>query len=166
VRTVVRAAQLLPARGAQVSDFLDGTIAATGRARGGRPMNFRSSLCARLVSLAVTVGVSASGIAVAAGAAPWHILPYALLAGIACGIVGLVLGVNDHPAQVALFAIVLPMALWPFVIATLWIAEHRPELGWAVAAVGAVPLALTMFAGKLEVREKATAGQAASSAHG
>jgi hypothetical protein len=128
-------------------------------------MSFRNSSCARLICLAITVGVSASGVAVAAGAAPWHVLPFALLAGIGFGIVGLVLGVYEHPAQVALFAIVLPMALWPFVIALLWIAEHRPELGWAVAAVGAIPLAVTMFVGKREPIVKPATGRPAPLAH-
>jgi hypothetical protein len=63
--------------------------------------------------------------------------------------------------QVLLGAVLLPLALWPFVIALSWIEAYQPELGWALVAIGLVPGTLSVIA----LRIDAKARTAASSAH-
>lgn len=118
---------------------------------------FRSSFSAWMLSLGVAVAVSGGGLLAALGVPPHHGTPLLYLGAILCGIIGLVMGVADYPVQVLLGSLLLPMALWPFVIALSWIGESRPELGWALVAAGLVPVAMSLYATRLDARVRTAA---------
>ena len=129
-------------------------------------MKFRSSLSARILCVFMTIGVTGSALAVAAGAAPWTLLPYLIMIGIGGGIVALVMGVYDYPVEVTLLSVVLPMALWPYVFLLLWVAEKGPQWAWLMAGIGVIPTLMTLFAGRGGAGESKPAAEEPRSAHG
>jgi hypothetical protein len=116
---------------------------------------FRTSLTARLVSASIAVALAGSGLSVALGAAPSLLIPMTFIVAIMLSIFGLVVGVLDHPLPVVLLALLLPCALWPYVMVVGWMLESMPALGWLLVALATVPVALTVVAPRT-VREPAS----------
>lgn len=107
---------------------------------------FRTSPTARIVSLAVALSLVGGGLLAVTGAGPSVALPLLLLASIGACIVGLVLGANEHTGPVALLAILLPLALWPYVMTMEWIVTSAPRYGSALLIAGGVMLGMTLLA--------------------
>ena len=107
---------------------------------------FRTSPTARLVSASIATALMGGGLIAILGLPPEIAVPFVLLAAVGMGIVGLVLGVQEHAGAVALLAILLPMALFAYVM-VLWAAVTRmPSSGYAFVVAGAIPLTMTIFA--------------------
>jgi hypothetical protein len=103
---------------------------------------FRASITARLLSAAAAFALIAGGLIPTLGLPTGIALPVVLLVAAGCGIVSLVLGVNDHPGQVAMLAIMMPMAFWAYALGLIVIAQKLPAFGWVLLALALVPLAL------------------------
>jgi hypothetical protein len=116
---------------------------------------FRTSLSARIVSLAVSAALIGGGVIALAGLDPAHVTPWLLMACITATIAGLILGVYDHPAEVLLVGMLAPMALFPYVMALDWVIRSAPHLGLLLVGVGLVPLALTTMA-RATIRQPAS----------
>jgi hypothetical protein len=125
---------------------------------------FRTSVTARMISLAATIALTGGGAAVALATHLNWTIPLVLLAAIMAGIVGLALGAYDHPGPVVLLAVLLPMALWPYVMVLELVRTSYPTWSWALIAAGLVPLLLTTVLAPITVRAHATAKQATQSA--
>jgi len=113
---------------------------------------FKTSFTARLVWTALALlflgGGAISLLGIAPGAAPAALF---IVCGTMC-IVALTQGIHDHPAEVALSAILLPVGFWPAVMVIIYTAS-RPQYGWALVAVGLVPLAMMLAATAAKKRE-------------
>ena len=106
---------------------------------------FRASLTARLVSVSITLAVGGGGLVLTLGISP-NSIPLVLLAAIGFSIVGLIVGVEEHPEPVLLLGVVLPLALLPYVMLLELIRTGFPEYAWILVAAGIPPLALTLLA--------------------
>ena len=106
---------------------------------------FRTSLTARIVSLAIAIALVGTGILALTGAA--ELFPYVLLAGIMGCVVGVIIGAVEHPFSTMALVVALPLALWPYIMVAELVMHRLPVAGWAFIALGAVVGSLTAFAG-------------------
>jgi hypothetical protein len=99
---------------------------------------FRTSLTARIVSLAIAFALVGTGLIPILGIAPAISLPIVFLAAVGACIAGLVLGVQDHPGPVLVLGLTLPLVLWPFTMVAMLVATRFGNFGWALIAAGCV----------------------------
>lgn len=109
---------------------------------------FRSSFTARLIAAATSLVLMGGGVISLAHIEPSRALPLLFLAAIAMGIVALVMGALDYPLQVVLLAILLPIALWPYVILLGWIVEAGTGYAWLLIVAGLLPPTLLALPAK------------------
>ena len=107
---------------------------------------FRTSLTARLVSISAAVAMTGGGLAVVVAPLLTWTVPVVLLVAITIAIMGLILGVYDHPGAVTLLGGLLPMAMFPYSMILEGVREAHPVYAWALIAAGLVPLLLTTLA--------------------
>ena len=125
---------------------------------------FRTSLTARLVSLSIAVALAGAGLSLALGLRPSLVVPLTFIAAITLSIFGLVVGVLEYPGAVLLLAILLPCALWPYAMCAEYLREVWPAGGWALLALAALPLGLTVVAPKTIPVAREASNPAAGSA--
>jgi hypothetical protein len=106
---------------------------------------FRTSLTARIVSLAIAVALAGTGILALTGAAA--LFPYVLLVGIMGCVVGVIVGAVEHTFAAMALVVALPLALWPYIMVAELAMHRLPIAGWAFIASGALVGSLTAFAG-------------------
>jgi len=114
---------------------------------------FRTSLTARIVSLAIAVTLIGTGILALTGAAA--LFPYVLLVGIMGCVVGVIVGAMEHTYSALALVVALPIALWPYIMVAELTMHRLPIAGWAFIAIGAVVGSLTAFAGATVHEKKA-----------
>ncbi len=107
---------------------------------------FRTSLTARIVSLAVAFALAGGGAIPIFGFAPAAAVPIVLLLSVAACIVGCLLGAQEHAGATALLAMMLPLALWPYTLLLLLVVARFPQHGWTLMAAGAFVAGLTAIA--------------------
>jgi hypothetical protein len=105
---------------------------------------FRTSATARIVSSAIAFALLGGGLIPILGINPAIGLPIVLLLSVGAVIAGLVIGVQDHVAPVAFLAILLPLALWGYVLGLLVIVHHYPGYGLGLVAAGILMTAFTL----------------------
>ena len=115
---------------------------------------FRTSITARIISGGAIFALAGGGIVAATGINPAWGVPIVLLFTALSGIVGLVLGANDHPGAVLFTALLLPLALWPYTMVLIYITTRRPEWGPVLFAAALLVLALTLYATVTVKREE------------
>jgi hypothetical protein len=120
---------------------------------------FRTSLTARIVSLALAAALIGTGLIALTGATA--LFPYALLVGVMGCVVGLIIGAIEHTYPAMALAVALPIALWPYIMVAELTMHRLPVAGWAFIAVGAVIGSLTAFAGATVPEKKAESLQPA-----
>jgi hypothetical protein len=123
---------------------------------------FRTSTSARIVSLAVAFALAGGGLIPIFGLTPSVAIPIVLLAAVGASIVGLVIGVNDHPGAIALVAMLGPLALWPYTMVLMLVATRFYAWGWALVAAGAAMAGATAIA-SFTTREAPSAAAPAAS---
>jgi hypothetical protein len=96
---------------------------------------FKASLAGRIVSLSIAFALIPGGLISVYGLPRW--VPYILLTAVGGCLVGMLLAIEKHAGAAAALLIALPMLLWPYSMALIWIAETRPQLGWWLIAAGA-----------------------------
>jgi len=106
---------------------------------------YRTSLSARLITIGVALALFGGG-AIPLFHLPVAALPMVLLFSVGLGLVGLLLGVNSHTNSALLLALLMPLALFAYVLALLMAINYVHELGWlmmglGVAAVASIPVA-------------------------
>ena len=99
---------------------------------------FRTSTSARVLSAAIAFALAGAGVTAVAGFDPHAALPIVFLVAAGGGIVGLLAGVYEQTARVALLALLLPLAFWPFTMLAALVATRYPVFGWLEIAVGCV----------------------------
>jgi hypothetical protein len=113
---------------------------------------FKTSFTARLLWTAIALLFLGGGAIALLGIAPL-VAPAALF--LVCGTMGIVAltqGIHDHPAEVALTALLLPVGFWPSVMVVIE-AVKTPQYGWGLVAFGFVPLAMMLAATAAKRRE-------------
>jgi hypothetical protein len=126
--------------------LLDGTTAAAGKRTEADMTPFRTSLTARLLSLATFVVLTGPGVAIAAQMNLHIAIPLCVAVAITLSLFGMIVGTDDQPWAVLLLSIVLPLALWGYFMGLEHIVMSRPDLAWALCASGFVPLLATIGA--------------------
>jgi hypothetical protein len=114
---------------------------------------FRTSITARIVSLSIAFALAGAGLIPIAGFSAAVALPIVFIAAVGGCIIGLVLGVNDHPGPVAVLAMMLPLALWPFTMVAIGVATRFGAYGWALIAAACVMSGATAIASFTTRRE-------------
>lgn len=104
------------------------------------PRPFETSLSARLLLVAVAIVTIGGGLIPLLGLNPNIAPPLILVAGGLTALVGIVLGIYDHPLHVLMAALIGPCALWVMTMVVLS-ATTRPTIGWALIALGTIPMA-------------------------
>jgi hypothetical protein len=118
---------------------------------------FRTSLTARLLSLSAAIALIGAGILPIVGI-PVMYVSVPILFSVVIAVVGMVLGVSDHPGTIGLLAATLPIAMWAYVLLALGVLKVYPAWSWALVAAGLVPIALSVgFA--LRVRARVGGGE-------
>ena len=113
---------------------------------------FKTSLTARLLWISIALLFLGGGAIALLGVAP-GVAPAALF--VVCGTLGIFAvtqGIHDHPGEVALTALILPVGFWPSVMIVIHAATH-PQWGWGLVAFGLVPLAMMLAATAAKKRE-------------
>ena len=124
---------------------------------------YKTSFTARLLWTAIALLFFGGGAIALLGIAP-AIAPAGLF--IVCGtmaIFALSQGIYDHPAEVALTALLLPLGFWPSVMLVIHAASN-PQFGWGLVAFGFVPLAMMLAATAAKKRESLVPARAISPA--
>ena len=103
---------------------------------------FKTSISARLIMLSIAIVFLGGALAAKTGSTA--LVPAILLLAVGGCIVGLVLGVYDHPGPVLVVAVLLPIFGWPVALAILVVANQVPAYANVLAVCGIV--AATMFA--------------------
>ena len=107
---------------------------------------FKTSLTARIVSFSIAFALLGGGLIPTLGLRPAMALPIVLLLAVGGCIVGLLLGVNDHPGAVGFCAVLLPMAFWAYVLVLLVVVNRFPAYAYALDAAGVAVLFSTVAA--------------------
>ncbi len=107
---------------------------------------FRTSLTARMLSLAVFAIVSCPGLAILLDANLHHAIPLCTIAAITLSLFGMIVGTAEYPGTVLLLSILLPLALWGYFMGLEAIVMGHKNLAWALCAAGFVPLIATIAA--------------------
>ncbi|HZS42136.1 MAG TPA: hypothetical protein VFF06_35145 [Polyangia bacterium] len=107
---------------------------------------FKTSLTARIVSFAIAFALIGGGLIPTLGLRPAIALPIVLLLAVGACIVGLVVGASDHPGAVGFCAVLLPMALWAYVLVLLLVVNRFPAFAYALDAAGVAVVFSTVLA--------------------
>jgi hypothetical protein len=107
---------------------------------------FRKSVSATIIGCAGSFALIAGGLIPTLGVNASWAVPVVLLLTIGAGIVGVVLGINSHPGKMALLAMLLPMALWPYTMVLIYSASARPSWSLGLTAAGLMLLGATLAA--------------------
>jgi hypothetical protein len=113
------------------------------RACGGMTMNkpFRTSLTARGFTATAAFALLGGGLIPILGLShAWLPLVLASAVGLAFGC--LMAGANDHPGEVALLAILGPLAFFLYVCGALLVIQVAPSYAWILVALASVPVSL------------------------
>ncbi len=106
--------------------------------------NFAESLTVRGINLSIGVLLVGSGLVPLLHLPIDTVLPIVLVAAGLITLVSLIMGANDHPAQVAFAAVTLPVAFWGFVMIALY-CSTRPALGALLVGAGVVTYGILAF---------------------
>jgi hypothetical protein len=124
---------------------------------------FKTSFTARLLWSTIALFFLGGGAIALLGIAP-GVAPGALFIVVgALSIFALSQGIYDHPAEVALTALLLPLGYWPSVMVVLH-AANNPQFGWGLVAFGFVPLAMMLAATAAKKRESLSPARVATHA--
>ena len=112
--------------------------------------SFRTSITARLVWVSLSFALIAGGL-VALHGSP-SLIPYSFAPAIVGCFVALILGVEEHPAEVLGLLIALPLLLFPWVMLLHLIVIRWSSFGSALVVAGFMPLLATVSAGSLPAK--------------
>jgi hypothetical protein len=107
---------------------------------------FRKSVSATIIGCAASFALIAGGLVPTLGLNAAWAVPVVLLLTAGAGIVGVVLGIQDHPGKVALLAMMLPLALWPYTMVFIHTATQRPAWALGLSVAGLLLLGATLAA--------------------
>jgi hypothetical protein len=120
---------------------------------------FRTSLTARGFAATAAFALLGAGLIPMLGLShAWLPVVLASTVGLAFG--SLMAGANDYPGEVALLAILGPLAFFVYVCGALVVTEVASSYAWILVALASVPVSL--LAASLGTRESAPAHVAAS----
>jgi hypothetical protein len=103
---------------------------------------YRTSLSARIVSAGAAFALIAAGLVPILGLPVSQALPVIVMITFGAGLIGLLAGIRQYTEAVILLALLLPMGLWAFTLAALVIINAYPSYGWALIAIGSIPIGL------------------------
>jgi hypothetical protein len=106
---------------------------------------FRNSNTARLLLVAVAIGLLGTGAVSALGLNAWIVLPMVFIVSVLLAIAALFQGVADHPGECVLAGAVGLPFFWIYVMGSIG-AIGMPTVGMAFAAGGILPVLLLVFA--------------------
>jgi hypothetical protein len=113
---------------------------------------FRTSLTARGFAATASFALLGAGLIPILGLWP-GVLPLVLVTSVGLAFGSLMAGAADHPGEVALLAILGPLAFFVYVCGALVVVEEAPRYAWVLVALAAVP---TIFlSASLGLREDA-----------
>jgi hypothetical protein len=115
---------------------------------------FRKSVSATIIGSAGSFALIAGGMIPTLGLNAAWAVPVVLLLTIGAGIVGVVLGIHDHPGKTALLAMLLPLALWPYTMVLIHCATGRPTWALGLSAAGLLLLGATLAAAITATEDK------------
>src|SRR5262249_33662949 len=110
--------------------------------QGGTMKPYRVSTSARILSGGAAFALIAGGLVAVLGLDPARAIPLVILVTIAAGLGGLIFAITEHLGAALSAAILMPPAMWMYVLGLVGVIRNYPSLGWALIAGGGVPLAL------------------------
>jgi hypothetical protein len=103
---------------------------------------YRTSLSARILSGGAAVSLVAAGLVPVIGFDHTRAVPLIILFTIAVGLSGILVAIPRHGGAALWASMLLPLAMWPYVMVMSGIMQHYPSYGWALIAAAGVPVAL------------------------